>query len=149
MLRSLMLLPLLLLLGCGEDSSGDPSLVSFAPGLGVDLTAMERKDSGLYIQDLQPGTGETASVGRQVTVHYTGWLPNGTQFDTSRTRTPFTFTLGSGVVIEGWDEGLVGMKVDGIRKLVIPSHMAYGEQGRGAIPPNSVLVFDVELISIP
>jgi FKBP-type peptidyl-prolyl cis-trans isomerase FkpA len=149
MLRFLSLVSLFWLLGCDGESTGDPTKVAYAPELGVDLTAMERRESGLYVQDLQPGTGDAASVGRPVTVHYTGWLPNGLQFDSSRNRSPFSFTLGRGTVIAGWDEGLVGMKVGGLRKLVIPSSLAYGETGRGSIPPNSVLIFDVELISVP
>lgn len=155
MSRLLLTLPLLWLLGCGEDSpggstsSGDPTQVTYAPALGVDLNAMERRESGLYVQDLTVGAGDTATAGRSVTVHYTGWLPDGTQFDSSRQRNALTFTLGRGRVIAGWDEGLVGMKVGGTRKLVIPSNLAYGETGQGSIPPHSVLVFDVELLSIP
>jgi FKBP-type peptidyl-prolyl cis-trans isomerase FkpA len=153
MLRSLMLSLLLLpLLGCGSDSdSGDPAKVTYSPELGVDLAAMEHRDSGLYLQDLQPGTGDEATLGRKVTVHYTGWLPEGKQFDSSRSagRTPFSFTPGQHGVIAGWEEGIVGMKVGGVRKLVIPSSLGYGAQGNGPIPPNSVLVFDVELLSIP
>jgi len=155
MFRSLLVSLLLLAsLGCGDDTptaSGDPAQTTYAPALGVDLTAMERRDSGLYLQDLVVGTGDTATLGRQVTVDYTGWLPNGTQFDSSKSagRMPFSFTPGQGRVIDGWEEGIPGMKVGGRRKLVIPSSMAYGEAGRGSIPPNSVLVFDVELLSIP
>jgi peptidylprolyl isomerase len=150
MLRFLMFSSLLWLLGCdAESTSGDPTQVTYAPQLGVDLTAMERRESGLYVQDLQVGTGEQASVGRPVTVHYTGWLPDGTQFDSSRARPPFSFTPGQQRVIAGWEEGIPGMKVGGVRKLVIPSTLGYGAQGRGSIPPNSVLVFDVELISVP
>ncbi|MDY7230168.1 FKBP-type peptidyl-prolyl cis-trans isomerase [Hyalangium rubrum] len=153
MLRSLMLLPLVLLLGCGDEgssSSGDPSRVTYASELNVDLAAMERRDSGLFVQDLVVGEGSEALANRPVTVHYTGWLPNGTRFDSSRTRNkPFQFTLGKGVVIQGWDEGVAGMRVGGQRKLVIPAALAYGNEPRGQIPANSVLVFDVELISVP
>ncbi len=154
MLRFTMLSSLLLLLGCGggESNSGDPTKVSYAPELGVDLNAMEHRASGLYLQDVQVGTGDEATLGRQVTVNYTGWLPDGKQFDSSKTagRTPFSFTPGQGRVIDGWEEGIVGMKVGGVRKLVIPSSLGYGAQGAGTtIPPNSVLVFDVELVSIP
>lgn len=155
MLRSLMLSLLLLLpLGCGEsdsDSSGDPTKVTYAAELGVDLAAMEHRESGLYLQDLQAGTGDEASQGRQVTVNYTGWLPNGTQFDSSKNpgRTPFSFTPGQHRVIQGWEEGIPGMKVGGVRKLVIPSSLGYGAQANGPIPANSVLIFDVELVSIP
>jgi len=154
MFRSLMVSLLLIAsLGCGgEDSdSGDPAQVTYAPALGVDLTAMERRDSGLYVQDIVAGTGTTATAGRQVTVDYTGWLPDGTQFDSSKApgRPPFSFTPGQGRVIAGWEEGIPGMKVGGLRKLVIPTSLAYGEQGNRSIPPHSVLVFDVELRSVP
>lgn len=154
MLRSLMISLLLLApLGCGESdsNSGDPEQVTYASGLGVDLTAMERRESGLYLQDVRAGTGDAATLGRPVTVNYTGWLPNGTQFDSSKSagRTPFSFTPGEGRVIAGWEEGIVGLKVGGLRKLVIPASLGYGNQSRGSIPANSVLVFDVELLSIP
>jgi FKBP-type peptidyl-prolyl cis-trans isomerase len=152
MLRSLTLLWLALLLGCGGDtaSSGDPTQVTYDPKLNVDLNAMERRESGLYVQDLQVGTGTEATRGRSATVHYEGWLPDGTLFDSSRYRQKtFAFTLGVGAVIAGWDEGVAGMKVGGKRKLVIPSKLGYGEQDNGTIPPNSVLIFDVELISVP
>jgi peptidylprolyl isomerase len=156
MLRALTLSSLLLLLGCGDGGSGsqdtgDPAKVTYAPALGVDLAAMEHRDSGLYVQDVQVGTGDTATAGRQVTVNYTGWLPDGTQFDSSKSagRTPFSFTPGQGRVIDGWEEGIPGMKVGGLRRLVIPADLGYGASGSGPIPPNSVLVFDVELVSIP
>jgi FKBP-type peptidyl-prolyl cis-trans isomerase FkpA len=155
--RFVMLSSLLLLLGCGGSSSdgsnsGDPAKVTYAPQLNVDLNAMEHRDSGLYLQDVQVGTGDQATAGRQVTVNYTGWLPDGTQFDSSKAagRTPFSFTPGQHRVIDGWEEGIVGMKVGGVRKLVIPPSLGYGAQGAGTtIPPNAVLVFDVELLSIP
>jgi len=96
------------------------------------------------------GSGtEAPTSGRSVVVHYTGWLPNGTKFDSSRDRgQTFTFVVGKGDVIRGWDEGVPGMKVGGKRKLVIPASLAYGSTARGSIPANSVLVFDVELISV-
>ncbi|HEX8702616.1 MAG TPA: FKBP-type peptidyl-prolyl cis-trans isomerase [Myxococcaceae bacterium] len=157
MLRSLTLLPLVLLLACdgAEDtpppSSGDPTQVTYAEALGVNLEAMERRESGLYVQDLVVGTGATApSSGRTVVVHYTGWLADGTKFDSSRDRgNTFSFTIGRGDVIRGWDEGVPGMRVGGKRKLVIPANLGYGGSPRGSIPANSVLVFDVELISVP
>jgi FKBP-type peptidyl-prolyl cis-trans isomerase FkpA len=150
MFRYLIFSVLLLSVGCGEDS-GDPAKVTYAKDLGVDLNAMERLESGLYLQDLVVGTGDEATRGRQVTVDYTGWLPNGKQFDSSKPedRNPLMFTLGQGRVIEGWEEGVPGMKAGGVRKLVIPAALAYGNQSRGEIPANSVLVFDVELLSVP
>lgn len=156
MLRSLLLCALLVpLLGCGEDSqynpdNGDPTKVTYAPELGVDLAAMQRLESGLYIQDLVVGTGTEARSLNRIQVHYTGWLPDGTQFETSYGGTPITFTLGRGDVIEGWDQGITGMRVGGKRRLVIPSSLGYGEEGSpsGTIPPYTVLIFDTELMSV-
>lgn len=106
--------------------------------------------SGLQYQDLTVGTGTAAAVNKKLTVNYTGWLLNGTEFDSSRRpgRTPFEFTLGKGEVIKGWDEGLATMKVGGRRQLIIPANLAYGSAGTTNIPPNSTLVFDVELLSV-
>jgi FKBP-type peptidyl-prolyl cis-trans isomerase len=106
--------------------------------------------SGLKYVDEKVGTGPEAKAGNQVTVHYTGTLKNGKQFDSSRTRNqPFVFELGAGRVIKGWDEGVAGMKVGGKRKLIIPSDLAYGKRGAGnVIPPDSELTFDVELLGV-
>ena len=104
---------------------------------------------GLQYIDVVVGSGAEARAGQNVSVHYTGWLTTGQKFDSSRDRNqPFDFTLGKGMVIKGWDQGVKGMKVGEKRKLVIPSPMAYGPQGRPGIPPNSTLVFDVELLAI-
>ncbi len=107
-------------------------------------------DSGLKYTDLVVGAGETAAAGRTVNVHYTGWLTDGTKFDSSLDRnTPFSFPLGGGRVIRGWDEGVQGMRVGGRRKLTIPPHLGYGPRGAGGvIPPNATLVFEVELLEI-
>jgi FKBP-type peptidyl-prolyl cis-trans isomerase FkpA len=104
--------------------------------------------SGLIIEDLQVGTGAEAAAGQYVSVHYTGWLTDGTKFDSSKDRgDPFEFPLGAGHVIRGWDEGVQGMKVGGSRKLTIPSNLGYGPRGAGGvIPPNATLVFEVELL---
>lgn len=103
----------------------------------------------LKVEDLEAGTGVMAQAGQQATVNYTGWLVDGTKFDSSIGRGPFTFGLGAGQVIAGWDQGVVGMKVGGKRRLIIPPSMAYGPNGvPGAIPGNATLVFDVELIDV-
>jgi FKBP-type peptidyl-prolyl cis-trans isomerase len=127
----------------------DITNTQFAPSLGVDLSKMTVTPSGLYYEDTKVGDGATAERGQQVSVHYTGWLPNGVKFDSSRDRgKPFVFQLGAGRVIAGWDEGVAGMKVGGTRKLVIPPTLGYGSRAIGPIPPNSVLVFDVELLGV-
>ncbi len=112
--------------------------------------AEKMTDSGLKYDDLVEGDGAVAEVGQQVSVHYTGWLTDGSKFDSSVDRNePFSFSLGRGMVIRGWDEGVVGMKVGGKRKLTIPPQLGYGAQGAGGvIPPNATLVFDVELLDI-
>ena len=106
--------------------------------------------SGLLIETLDEGSGEAASTGQRVTVHYTGWLEDGTKFDSSLDRdAPFQFNLGAGQVIRGWDEGVAGMKPGGKRKLTIPPELGYGAHGAGGvIPPNATLIFEVELLSI-
>jgi FKBP-type peptidyl-prolyl cis-trans isomerase len=106
---------------------------------------------GLKYQDLKVGDGALAESGKQVSVHYTGWLTDGTKFDSSVDRgEPFAFQLGAGQVIRGWDEGVKGMRVGGKRKLTIPSELGYGARGTpgGPIPPNATLVFDVELLGV-
>ena len=106
--------------------------------------------SGLKYVDQKVGAGAEAKSGDVVSVHYTGWLENGTKFDSSRDRNePFRFKLGAGQVIKGWDEGVAGMKAGGKRKLTIPAELGYGKRGAGGvIPPNAVLVFEVELLGI-
>src|SRR3954463_3477053 len=104
----------------------------------------------LKIEDIKVGDGAEATAGKKVTVHYVGTLTDGKKFDSSRDRGKgFAFTLGAGMVIKGWDQGVAGMKVGGMRKLTIPPSLAYGDRGfPGAIPPNSTLVFEVELLSV-
>lgn len=135
------LMPLLLLAAC----AGDPGI---PPGGGV---------AELQRIDAQAGSGALATGGNKVTVHYTGWLYDenapdrrGREFDSSRGRDqPFTFLLGAGQVIRGWDEGVAGMRVGGKRTLLIPADMAYGRKGAGGvIPPNASLVFEVELLDV-
>ena len=115
---------------------------------------MVTTDSGLQYEDTTVGSGATAQAGQQVSVHYTGWLYNdsikGAKFDSSKDRNdPFSFRLGAGQVIKGWDEGVQGMKVGGARTLVIPPELGYGARGAGGvIPPNATLMFDVELLGV-
>lgn len=106
--------------------------------------------SGLTYEELVVGDGETAAIGQNVSVHYTGWLSDGTRFDSSRDRNePFEFPLGAGYVIRGWDEGVQGMRVGGVRRLTIPPGLGYGARGAGeAIPPHATLVFEIELLEI-
>jgi FKBP-type peptidyl-prolyl cis-trans isomerase len=106
-------------------------------------------DSGLVYEEITVGAGAEAARGLRVTVHYTGWLTDGTKFDSSKDRDdPFEFHLGQGQVIAGWDEGVAGMKVGGTRKLTIPPQLGYGARGAGGvIPPNATLVFEVELLA--
>jgi len=106
--------------------------------------------SGLKYTDLKMGAGAEAKAGDAVQVHYTGWLVDGTKFDSSRdSNRPFRFKLGAGQVIKGWDEGVAGMRVGGKRKLIIPAELGYGRQGAGSvIPPGATLVFEVELLGI-
>ncbi len=106
--------------------------------------------TGLTYEDLTVGEGEAAKAGQTVSVHYTGWLKDGRKFDSSKDRNqPFNFALGAGRVIKGWDEGVQGMKIGGVRKLTISPQLGYGAQGAGGvIPPNATLVFEVTLLKI-
>jgi peptidylprolyl isomerase len=106
--------------------------------------------SGLRYVDLRPGQGDEAQTGKIVEVHYVGWLEDGTKFDSSRDREhPFTFRLGTGDAIKGWDEGLLGMKVGGKRKLTIPPELGFGKQGIGSVvPPNAILHYEFELLGV-
>ncbi len=138
-----LLIPTLLLAiamaACGGSSPSSPSTAS-AP---------------YSTSDLKAGTGTEATTGKRLTVNYTGWLYSstasgnkGSQFDTSVGKAPYTFTLGAGQVIKGWDQGLVGMRVGGQRRIVIPPELGYGSQSVGPIPANSTLVFEVELLDV-
>lgn len=136
------------------------TLISYSPFLLADDKAktsapakggkVKTVEGGLKIEDVKVGKGAEAVPGKTVKVHYTGTLADGKKFDSSLDRKePFTFDLGKGMVIKGWDEGVKGMKVGGKRKLTIPPEMGYGAQGAGgAIPPNSTLLFDVELLEV-
>lgn len=145
-----------LLLGCGGAPAGppapagpsDPESVTFAPELKVDLTAMQRLPSGMYVEDLKEGTGIAARRSSLVSVRYVGYLPDGKIFDTTGAGEPLVFRLGGTEVIRGWNQGIPGMKPGGLRRLVIPPGLAYGRRGRGAVPPNATLVFDVQLLEV-
>lgn len=133
---------------CGSDSPTSIEDTQFAPALGVDLSTMTRTSSGLYYRDITVGTGALAQSGNTVGVYYQGWLASGTRFDGRTSGTPYEFPLGTGYVIRGWDEGVPGMRVGGKRQLVIPPSLGYGAAGSSSIPPNAVLVFEVEVRSV-
>jgi peptidylprolyl isomerase len=115
----------------------------------VDEEDYTSTESGLKYYDIVEGDGEMPTEGQTVVVHYTGWLEDGTKFDSSLDRgQPFTFPLGMGSVIPGWDEGVASMKVGSLRQLVIPAELGYGETGQGIIPPGATLIFEVELLEI-
>ncbi|MEB3334858.1 MAG: FKBP-type peptidyl-prolyl cis-trans isomerase [Cyanobacteriota bacterium] len=131
--------------------SDDAPTLAQANALGGEMSAPKPRTtaSGLQITDLVVGEGEEATAGRTVSVNYRGTLQNGKEFDSSYGRGPFSFPLGAGRVIKGWDEGVAGMKVGGKRQLVIPPDLAYGSRGAGGvIPPDATLLFDVELLEV-
>ena len=136
--------------GCGNDNkSSAPSATGTSSPMKVNGQPTTTA-SGLQYWDIVVGTGATAMPGNPVKVHYSGFLTNGQKFDSSRDRgEPFSFPLGAGQVIKGWDEGVAGMKVGGQRQLRIPPALGYGAAGAGgAIPPNATLIFDVELLEV-
>ena len=137
-----------ILSACGGDGKGKAP--STGADFAVDSASLTRTGSGLQYQDVAVGNGAEAKQGQTAVVHYTGWLTDGTKFDSSRDRgEPFSFPIGGGQVIPGWDEGVAGMKVGGRRKLVIPANLGYGEMGAPpVIPPGATLVFDVELLDV-
>jgi FKBP-type peptidyl-prolyl cis-trans isomerase len=139
-----------------QSSAPAPAAVAASPVAGTPANVAPAASNvvttadGLQYEVLRQGNGPVAMAGQTVTVHYTGWLTDGTKFDSSVDRgQPFSFALGAGQVIKGWDEGVAGMKVGEKRKLTIPSALGYGDRGAGnVIPPNATLVFDVELLGI-
>ncbi|WP_320677232.1 FKBP-type peptidyl-prolyl cis-trans isomerase [Prochlorococcus sp. MIT 1300] len=136
--------PVLFAMASSKDTLGSTDL-----GTPIESETPQMTSSGLMITEISLGTGDEASAGQTVSVHYRGTLENGNEFDSSYGRGPFTFPLGAGRVIKGWDEGVAGMKVGGKRKLVIPPELGYGSRGAGqVIPPNATLIFEVELLSI-
>ena len=137
---------------CSDDdgtiNAQSPETISYASGLNVNLSSMTRTATGLYYKDTLVGTGAVAVNGKTLSVRYTGYLNNGEIFDVHTSGVPFTFELGAGEVIDGWDQGFAGMKVGGKRQLVIPPALGYGNFGNGDIPGGSVLIFTVELMAV-
>lgn len=132
------------------EAAANPSLVDYHPDLQVAIDEMEHHPSGLLWHDDSVGVGnDSLNVDMTAVVHYTGWLPDGTQFDTSREGgQPFAFRVGAGEVIDAWDLGLIGMRVGGKRKLIVPPELGYGVAAYGPLPANAILVFEVELLEI-
>ena len=150
-MRTLLLGVLVAATGCGPTPPAAPIPDgTFASGLEVDLSSMERTETGLYIETLREGTGDVAEAGDQVVVHYEGWLPDGTLIDSSRARhEPLELPLGMDVVIDAWDQGIAGMRVGELRRIVAPPELAYGAGGSpGVVPPDTPLVFEIELLGI-
>jgi peptidylprolyl isomerase len=145
---SLLLAVAVIIPACTQKESKQPA--QNAQPAAAQPAATVTTPSGLGYVDMVEGTGKTPTSGKQVKVHYTGWLENGTKFDSSVDRgEPLVFPLGVGQVIPGWDEGVMSMKVGGKRKLIIPPQLGYGEAGAGGvIPPNATLIFEVELLDV-
>jgi FKBP-type peptidyl-prolyl cis-trans isomerase FkpA len=133
-----------------QDLDSADVAAAYAPALQVDLEQMTRHESGLHVQDVRVGEGDEVRVGDMILVHYTGWLADGTEFDSSRHRNiPLDVAIGTGDVIRGWDEGVPGMRVGGQRRLIIPPALGYGAAGAGGvIPPGATLIFDIEVVEI-
>ena len=124
--------------------AGDVERTTFAPSLGIHLESMSRRPSGLYVEDLEAGTGAVVTRGRTAVVRYTGWLPNGEAFDSGEV----SVSVGSRKTIAAWEEALLGMRVGGKRRIVTPPNLAYGARGAGPIPPNAVLVFEMQVTDV-
>lgn len=157
---ALLCLIALFVAACGNDEPSNENTEAGAPA-GAEESEAETDagdcsegvvttESGLQIEDIECGEGDEAVTGQLVSVHYVGTLEDGTQFDSSRDRgEPFQFPLGGGQVIQGWDEGVQGMKIGGLRKLTIPPELGYGQAGAGGvIPPNATLIFEIELLAV-
>lgn len=126
----------------------NPATDEFASSLGITLSEYTRLSDDVYISDLEVGSGREVANGNVVRAFYTGYLVNGEQFESNVGGDPISFRVGTGEVIRGWDEGLLGMKEGGKRRIVIGSNAGYGATGGGPIPPHSTIIFDVELVSI-
>jgi peptidylprolyl isomerase len=144
------LLAAILATGCASAGGSAPAVEAtvFAPELGVDPATMAGTPGGVRWRDVEAGVGAEARRGSEVTVHYQGWLPDGRRFESTAGGAPVTFRLGEGRVIRGWEEGIVGMKAGGRRRLVVPPRLGYGARAVGPVPPNSVLVFEIDLVTV-
>ena len=152
MRRWLGMMTTVMLAACAAPAVEAPAVaresITFAPQLGIDVAQMQRLEGGLLVRDMRPGDGPVARRGDNVAVRYVGWLPDGTTVDAVvPPAAPKQFRLGSGEVIRGWDEAVVGMRVGGQRQVVIPPSMGYGRRQVAGIPPGSTLVFLIELVS--
>jgi len=139
---------LLALAACAPSGPPNIAQTTFAPSLDVDLSASTKASSGLYYRDLVPGTGAGAQLGQTVSVYYTGWLPDGTKFDSNVGKAQFSFILGAGQVIPGWDIGMLAAQAGSTRQLILGPDYGYGSARVGSIPPDSILVFDVQVVSV-
>ncbi len=135
-----------LLASCGDDITGPQAIedVEFAASLQINLAAMTRTASGLYYEDIEAGSGDPAAAGQEVTVAYTGWLIDGNVFDDGE----FSFRLGAGQVVAGFDEGVTGMRLGGVRRIVVPPELGYGSRGSGPVPPDAIMIFRIKLLEI-
>lgn len=134
----------------GESTAPERSIeeTTFASSLGVNLAASTKTPNGAYYRDIVVGPGPVVTAGQNISIRYTGWLSNGIQFDTNLSSSnPLTFKLGAGEVIDGFDEGLAGVRVGGRRQIIVPPSLGYGPYNYGPIPGNSVLVFNVEVVA--
>jgi peptidylprolyl isomerase len=155
-MRKAFLLLLALVCACSSTTDVDqkwanPATIEYASSLNIDLSKMNRNPSGLYWVDVKVGDADSAKVGDNVRVHFTGWLPDGQEFDTTRDGAPIEFLLGLGFVRKGFDEGVIGMRVGGIRRLVIPPDLAFGVRGspENGVPANSTIIMEVERLTTP
>ena len=151
MTRPPLLAAILLLAACREPDMvappQDPQQVSYAPELRVDLSRMTRTQSGVYYEDVRVGAGEVAEAGDTIRLLYAGYLPDGTLVEARLTpEEAAPVVLGGGAIIAGWNEGIPGMRAGGRRKLVVPPELGFGSVGRRPVPPNTVLVFDIEIL---